>query len=116
MQEQDVIIGLDIGTTSTKTVAFDSQGQVVAAHSEEYPLVQPSELADDGRRLRTKRVASGSRGSFRYGSSCAGLGCFGLLGGYSGSETLDRHPSADPARSGTCEGLSVTVLILSTLV
>ncbi|GGE04447.1 gluconate kinase [Marinithermofilum abyssi] len=41
MQEQDVIIGLDIGTTSTKAVAFDSQGQVVAAHSEGYPLVQP---------------------------------------------------------------------------
>ncbi|WP_211750028.1 gluconokinase [Paenibacillus sp. Marseille-Q4541] len=35
------MIGIDIGTTSTKAVLFEKNGQVVAKASEEYPLLTP---------------------------------------------------------------------------
>lgn len=36
------IIGVDIGTTSTKAVAFDPNGKVLAYHAVGYPLLTPS--------------------------------------------------------------------------
>ncbi|MFC7550858.1 gluconokinase [Plantactinospora sp. GCM10030261] len=36
-----VVIGVDIGTTSTKAVAFDTAGNQLAAHSVGYPLDEP---------------------------------------------------------------------------
>lgn len=41
MKEQQVVIGLDIGTTSTKAVAFGPRGQIRATHAVDYPLIQP---------------------------------------------------------------------------
>ncbi|KQR90855.1 gluconokinase [Chryseobacterium sp. Leaf180] len=38
-----MIIGLDIGTSSTKAVAFDPTGNVLAAHSISYPILNPLE-------------------------------------------------------------------------
>ena len=38
----DVVIGVDIGTTSTKSVAFTVDGRAVAEHSVGYPLDEPS--------------------------------------------------------------------------
>ncbi|MEC5171295.1 FGGY family carbohydrate kinase [Chryseobacterium nepalense] len=38
-----MIIGLDIGTSSTKAVAFDLEGQVLATHSISYPILNPLE-------------------------------------------------------------------------
>ncbi|NES98158.1 MAG: hypothetical protein F6K32_23815, partial [Desertifilum sp. SIO1I2] len=35
------IIGIDIGTTSTKAVLFTPQGEVVCKHLVEYPLLTP---------------------------------------------------------------------------
>lgn len=35
-----VAIGVDIGTTQTKAVAFDNKGMVQATHYEKYPLIQ----------------------------------------------------------------------------
>lgn len=35
------IIGIDIGTSGTKTVLFDEVGTVIASHTIEYPLYQP---------------------------------------------------------------------------
>lgn len=35
------LIGIDIGTSATKTVLFDEEGRVVASASQEYPLYQP---------------------------------------------------------------------------
>lgn len=35
------VIGIDIGTSGTKTVLFDETGKSIAAHTEEYPLYQP---------------------------------------------------------------------------
>ncbi|SDQ65083.1 gluconate kinase, FGGY family [Quadrisphaera sp. DSM 44207] len=36
-----MVIGVDIGTTSTKAVAFDAAGRLLAAHSAGYPLEEP---------------------------------------------------------------------------
>lgn len=36
-----MIIGLDIGTSSTKAVAFDLKGKVLAIHSISYPILNP---------------------------------------------------------------------------
>ncbi|HET7616432.1 MAG TPA: gluconokinase [Bacillales bacterium] len=35
---ENVIIGVDIGTTSTKTMAFDESGRILSGASQEYPL------------------------------------------------------------------------------
>ncbi|NLB91559.1 MAG: xylulokinase [Clostridiales bacterium] len=35
------VIGLDLGTSATKTVLFDTKGKVIASASYEYPLYQP---------------------------------------------------------------------------
>lgn len=35
------LIGIDLGTSATKTVLFDENGNVIASASEEYPLYQP---------------------------------------------------------------------------
>ncbi len=34
-------IGIDVGTSGTKTVLFDSLGKKQASHTVEYPLYQP---------------------------------------------------------------------------
>ena len=36
-----IVIGVDIGTTSTKAVAFTPAGRVLAHDATEYPLLQP---------------------------------------------------------------------------
>ena len=36
-----IVIGVDIGTTSTKAVAFDTNGMVLASHSAGYELAEP---------------------------------------------------------------------------
>lgn len=38
----EYMLGVDIGTTSTKAVLFDTDGRVVAHHSVEYPLFTPT--------------------------------------------------------------------------
>ena len=43
--ETAVVIGVDIGTTSTKAVVFDTAGQVIAHHAVEYPLLTPTPAA-----------------------------------------------------------------------
>ena len=35
------LIGIDVGTSATKTVLFDENGQVIASASREYPMEQP---------------------------------------------------------------------------
>ncbi|MEG2670332.1 MAG: FGGY family carbohydrate kinase, partial [Oscillospiraceae bacterium] len=35
------LIGIDIGTSSTKTVLFDTLGNTIASSSAEYPMYQP---------------------------------------------------------------------------
>ena len=35
------LIGIDLGTSATKTVLFDENGTVIASASKEYPLYTP---------------------------------------------------------------------------
>lgn len=35
------LIGIDLGTSSTKTVLFDEKGEVIASASKDYPLYTP---------------------------------------------------------------------------
>ena len=35
------VIGIDLGTSATKTVLFDTEGKILASASREYPLLQP---------------------------------------------------------------------------
>nr|WP_200931588.1 FGGY family carbohydrate kinase [Paenibacillus sp. Leaf72] len=44
MLDNEIIIGLDIGTTSTKAVAFGPQGRIRGIHSVDYPLIYPRSL------------------------------------------------------------------------
>jgi gluconokinase len=39
--ERDVVIGVDIGTTSTKCVAYDLHGRAGPSHATGYPLLEP---------------------------------------------------------------------------
>ena len=38
----DCILGIDLGTSGTKTVLFDTKGITLASHTVEYPLYQPN--------------------------------------------------------------------------
>jgi gluconokinase len=40
-----IVIGVDIGTTSTKAVAFTVAGRVLAHHAIDYPLLRPEPAA-----------------------------------------------------------------------
>ena len=35
------LLGIDVGTSATKTVLFDEKGTVIASASQEYPMYQP---------------------------------------------------------------------------
>lgn len=37
----DYLLGVDLGTSGTKTVLFDTEGREVASQTVEYPLYQP---------------------------------------------------------------------------
>ncbi|HBM74194.1 MAG TPA: hypothetical protein DD429_01380, partial [Clostridiaceae bacterium] len=37
----EYLLGIDIGTSGTKTVLFDLSGNVMASASSEYPMYQP---------------------------------------------------------------------------
>ena len=37
----EYLIGIDVGTSATKTVLFDKKGNIIASASREYPLYQP---------------------------------------------------------------------------
>ena len=37
----DLLLGIDLGTSGTKTVLFDAKGVPIASHTVEYPLYQP---------------------------------------------------------------------------
>ncbi len=41
METRGRVIGIDIGTTSTKAVVFTEKGKVVATHAIDYPIIQP---------------------------------------------------------------------------
>ncbi|CAM4231402.1 gluconokinase [Bacillus manliponensis] len=41
MDTRGKVIGIDIGTTSTKAVVFTERGKVISSHAVDYPIIQP---------------------------------------------------------------------------
>jgi gluconokinase len=41
LHARGIVIGVDIGTTSTKAVAFGEKGKIVSSHAVTYPIIQP---------------------------------------------------------------------------
>ena len=41
MKKMRYVIGVDLGTSGTKTVLFDEKGTVIASMTIEYPMYQP---------------------------------------------------------------------------
>lgn len=39
--KRELIVAIDIGTTSTKTLAYDQEGRIYAEVEKEYPLYSP---------------------------------------------------------------------------
>ncbi|MEG2634003.1 MAG: FGGY family carbohydrate kinase, partial [Oscillospiraceae bacterium] len=37
----EYLLGIDVGTSGTKTVLFDKNGSAVASNTVEYPMLQP---------------------------------------------------------------------------
>ena len=48
------LIGIDLGTSSTKTVLFDENGEVIASAGKDYPLYTPQQRMG---RAETRRLA-----------------------------------------------------------
>ena len=46
------LMGIDVGTSGTKTVLFDEKGTVIASALREYPLYQPHNGWAEQRRRR----------------------------------------------------------------
>lgn len=83
------LLGIDIGTSATKTVLFDEEGRVISSASQEYPLHQPrngwaEQDPEDWKRavlgtLRTVVEQSGRSGL--EGSEIKGIGLSGQMHG-----------------------------------
>ena len=54
----EVMVGVDIGTTSTKAVAFTLDGRVKAHQAVEYPLLRPTPAAACGTTTRPASVTA----------------------------------------------------------
>src|SRR3954471_25094661 len=65
----DVVLGVDIGTTATKVIAYDTSGRTLATASEAYPLNQP----EPGAAEQDPRPMADAGGADLDGAPVAGL-------------------------------------------
>src|SRR5687768_10112354 len=75
---QDVVVGADIGTTSTKAVAFTADGSVVSSGQAGYPLraPRPGYAEQDPNEVRTaalRAMTEAVRGATALGHRVAGI-------------------------------------------
>ena len=80
------VIGVDVGTSATKTVLFDSRGNIVAQSSISYPLYQPQngwaeQNADDWFRATVKSIKEVITSSNLRGKDIKGIGVSGQMHG-----------------------------------
>lgn len=80
------LIGVDIGTSGTKTVLFDEQGNTVASATVEYPMYQPQngwaeQDADDWWRASVSTLKQVVEGSGVAPSDIKGIGLSGQMHG-----------------------------------
>src|SRR5699024_10711884 len=80
------LIGVDIGTSGTKTVLFDGQGNTVASATVEYPMYQPQngwaeQDADDWWRASVSTLKQDVEKSGVAPSDIKGIGLSGQMHG-----------------------------------
>lgn len=80
------LIGIDVGTSATKTVLFDEKGIVVASASDEYPLFQPrngwaEQSPEDWKRAVIKTLSQVVKESGVLKDDIKGIGISGQMHG-----------------------------------
>jgi xylulokinase len=80
------LIGIDVGTSATKTVLFDEEGAVIASSSQEYPLLTPNngwaeQRPEDWRDAVLATVANVVKESGVKGEDIKGIGISGQMHG-----------------------------------
>ncbi len=80
------LLGIDIGTSATKTVLFDEAFQVIASASQEYPMYQPhngwaEQRAEDWRDAVLKTIGDVVKTSGVSSEDIAGIGLSGQMHG-----------------------------------
>lgn len=80
------LIGIDVGTSATKTVLFDEKGNIVASASEEYPLYQPEngwaeQKPEDWAKAVLDTLATVLKDSGIQGEAVKGIGLSGQMHG-----------------------------------
>ncbi len=80
------LIGIDLGTSATKTVLFDEDGNVVASASKEYPMYQPQngwaeQKPEDWKEAALETIAAVVRQSGVNKEDIKGLGISGQMHG-----------------------------------
>ena len=98
-----VFLGVDIGTTGTKTLAIDERGKILVEASQEYPCYHPHALwseqdPDDGWKATVKTVRAVVK---QARLKPADVRAIGLSGQMHGSVFLDREGSTEKAWPGT---------------
>lgn len=94
------VIGIDLGTSGTKTVLFDEMGKAVASHTVEYPMYQPQNgyAEQDPADWREAAFATVRAVMDKSGVSSDDVKAIGLSGQMHGLVMLDRdHRIIRPA-------------------
>src|SRR5699024_10458700 len=80
MNTGQAIIGIDIGTTSTKSVLFRKDGSLLGSHSVEYPLLQeqPTWAEQDPEEIVQAIMASIQGAISRSGMSAGDIAAVGI--------------------------------------
>jgi gluconokinase len=75
------VIGIDVGTTATKVVAFDTDGRELAASAREYPLEEPrpGHAVQDPDTILRAVLEAVRETAAKAGGAIAGLSCSGAL-------------------------------------
>ena len=87
------VIGLDIGTSGTKTVLFDEKGKTVASKTVEYPLYQPENGWAEQDPLDWWNAASEGLRAVTAGVDSSEIAGIGLSGQMHGLVMLDKNGS-----------------------
>ena len=87
------VIGIDLGTSGTKTALFDQHGKVIAAATQEYPLYQPQNgwAEQDPAHWWDACVATVSQVFTQSGVPAADIAGIGLSGQMHGLVMLDEN-------------------------
>ena len=80
------LIGIDLGTSSTKTVLFDEDGNVIASAGKDYPLYTPNngwaeQKPEDWRNAALETIAKVVKESGVSADDIKGLGISGQMHG-----------------------------------